>query len=153
MDLGIITIFFILKLKVIRIYELTSNWLEAFTVLFRGLVTFAQTLNIEQVHNGRRRTVTVKKMKTAVNIFSHNVNMVKLWLNHRQWSKNYEMDVLWQLSIIGTSNYRNDSINRNETWNYLNVTKIYRNDKLNTLKWWYIIIIILYIHVFQINAS
>lgn len=152
MDLGIITIFFILKLKVIRIYELTSNWLEAFTVLFRGLVTFAQTLNIEQVHNGRRRTVTVKKMKTAVNIFSHNVNMVKLWLNHRQWSKNYEMDVLWQLSIIGTSNYRNDSINRNETWNYLNVTKIYRNDKLNTLKWWYIIII-LYIHVFQINAS
>lgn len=152
MDLGIITIVFILKLKVIRIYELTSNWLEAFTVLFRGLVTFAQTLNIEQVHNGRRRTVTVKKMKTAVNIFSHNVNMVKLWLNHRQWSKNYEMDVLWQLSIIGTSNYRNDSINRNETWNYLNVTKIYRNDKLNTLKWWYIIII-LYIHVFQINAS
>lgn len=149
MDLGIITIFFILKLKVIRLYELTSNCWNRSLFCFAGLSLLHRRSILSKCITAEGEPSRWRKWRH----FSHNVNMVKLWLNHRQWSKNYEMDVLWQLSIIGTSNYRNDSINRNETWNYLNVTKIYRNDKLNTLKWWYIIIIILYIHVFQINTS
>lgn len=126
--------------------------LEPVTVLFRGLVTFAQTLNIEQVHNDRRRTVTVKKMKTFFAQCKHGKALVKssTMIEELWWMccGNCPLSVhrITEMTVL-------TEMRREIIWMSPKSTEIYRNDKLNTLKWWYIIIIILYIHVFQINAS